>query len=88
MRQAVIAGAGSERVVTLPEADPEALLDEIESLLEEGQAFRHRTGLNFAAAKLCEKLKKYEDAFGHRTGHGRCRRSRRNWCSARVGPVP
>ena len=47
------------------EADPEELLAEIESVLEEGQGFRHRTGLNFSAANLCEKLKRHEEAFAH-----------------------
>ena len=47
------------------EADSEALLAEIESVLAEGQGFRHSTGLNFSAAKLCEKLKRHEDAFAH-----------------------
>ena len=47
------------------EADPEVLLAEIESVLEEGQGFRHRTGLNFSAAKLYEKLKRHEEAFAH-----------------------
>ena len=47
------------------EADPGELLAEIDSLLEEGQGFKHRTGLNFSAAKLCEKLKRHEEAFAH-----------------------
>jgi tetratricopeptide (TPR) repeat protein len=47
------------------DADPEFLLAEIDSVLAEGQGFRHRTGLHFSAAKLCEKLKRYEEAFAH-----------------------
>jgi len=47
------------------DADPEQLLGEIESVLEEGQGFRNLAGLNFSAAKLCEKLKRYEEAFAH-----------------------
>lgn len=47
------------------DADPEALLAEIDRVLEEGQGFRHRTGLHFSAATLCEKLKRHEEAFAH-----------------------
>lgn len=47
------------------EADPAELLAEIDSVLEEGQEFKHRTGLHFSAAKLCEKLKRHEEAFAH-----------------------
>jgi len=47
------------------DADPEELLRVIESVLAENQGFRHRIDLNYSAAKLCEKLKRYEDAFVH-----------------------
>ena len=48
------------------EADAESLLREIEELLDESEpGFLHRIGLNFAAARLCERLRRYEDAFAH-----------------------
>jgi tetratricopeptide (TPR) repeat protein len=47
------------------DADPEELLAVIENVLEEGQGFRHRIGLHFSAANLCEKLKRHEEAFAH-----------------------
>ncbi|MDH3230282.1 MAG: sulfotransferase [Alphaproteobacteria bacterium] len=47
------------------EAAPAELLGEIEGILARGQDFRHRIGLHFSAAKLCEKIKRYEEAFAH-----------------------
>lgn len=47
------------------EADSEALLAEIESVIADGQDFGPRIGLHFAAARLCEKLKRHPDAFAH-----------------------
>lgn len=61
------AGVLSLLAETDRESDSESLLAEIEDLLsdESRHAFRHRIGLNFSAARLCEKLSLHEQAFGH-----------------------
>ena len=61
------AGALSLLAETDSDIDDESLLARIEDLLSDDSrhAFRHRIGLNFSAARLCEKLGRHEQAFGH-----------------------
>jgi tetratricopeptide (TPR) repeat protein len=47
------------------EADPESLLSEIRGALGEGHAHSPQIILQFAAARLCERLKRHEEAFAH-----------------------
>ncbi len=47
------------------EAEPAELLTKIEGVLAKGQDFRYRIGLHFSAAVLCDKMKRYEEAFAH-----------------------
>ncbi len=47
------------------DADPRQLLAEIGALDIDTQAFAHRIGLQFAAARLCERTQDYETAFTH-----------------------
>lgn len=56
------------------DADPEALLEDIVSVIADGQEFGLRTGLHFAAARLCEKLKRHPDAFAHYAAGNAARR--------------
>ncbi len=47
------------------DADADALLRRIDEVLSDAQGFGHSISLHFAAARLCERLKRYPEAFGH-----------------------
>ncbi len=66
-REPKSAGVLSLLAETNSESDSESLLAEIEDLLsaDNQHAFRNRIALNFSAARLCEKLGRHEQSFGH-----------------------